>query len=146
MVAGPFHRLGGVLQKGREVHLGHLAVIRHDGDEAAAGKGARGKAIGMAVAGDPAAAIEEDHHRALVERAGRAPHVEPLAMGTERHARAGPAGAAAAAGDTVGEGQQARREDEAPGQRGEHDDRDRPDQQDERGARPARIIAVGGDQ
>jgi hypothetical protein len=76
MVAGPFHRQGAVIDERGEAHRRDHAIIGDDGDEALPRIAGAGKGITTARPRDPAAAIEEDHHRKLVVRSWRGPHVE----------------------------------------------------------------------
>jgi len=89
MILRPPHRARRILDEGREAHRGNQAVVRYDGDEAAGGEGAADEAVIAPLAGDPAAAVQEDDHwrrpgRTLL----RSPNVElQPRMVAERDAR-----------------------------------------------------------
>jgi hypothetical protein len=70
-------RCEGILERTGKPHLGRAAIIDRDDDRAGLDrKPARLPVMGVEIAGDPAAAVEEHHRRRFVARVPVGPRVE----------------------------------------------------------------------
>ena len=88
VVAGPRHRLGAVLEEGREANLRYLAIVGNHHHETGLGEGPPGEGVSISVALDPAPAVPPDQHRMLgLAPIGRGPDIERLAVRAEGNRR-----------------------------------------------------------